>query len=315
LIPIPQYPLYSASIPLFYGHPLHYYLEEEKGWTLSMSHLEQVVDKARKDGITPRALVCINPGNPTGQCLSYENMQDIVRFCKKEKIILLADEVYQQNCYMDAKPFRSFKHTVRELGKDYDDFELVSFHSVSKGFVGECGQRGGYMELVGIHPTVVEHIYKLASVSLCSNVTGQLTVGLMVNPPQEGDESYEEYIKESTAIYDSLKRRGKKLSGLLNTLEGVSCTQPEGAMYLFPRIPMTKKAIQAAKDKGITPDTLYSFELVDATGIVVVPGSGFGQKEGTHHFRTTFLPQEDKIDGLVDKYNNFHKHFLTKYKD
>jgi len=315
LIPIPQYPLYSASIPLFYGTPVHYYLEEEKGWTLSLSHLEEVVEKARKDGITPRALVCINPGNPTGQCLSHENMKEVIRFCHKERIVLMADEVYQQNCYMESKPFRSFKRTLREMGDDYKEFELVSFHSVSKGFIGECGQRGGYMELVGIHPTVIEHVYKLASVSLCSNVTGQITVGLMVNPPQEGDESYEEYVKESTAIYESLKRRGKKLAGLLNTLDGVSCTEPEGAMYLFPKIPMTKKAIQAAKEKGITPDTLYSFELVDATGIVVVPGSGFGQREGTHHFRTTFLPQEDKIDGLVDKYNNFHKHFLTKYAD
>eukprot|EP01090_Pellita_catalonica_P012971 TRINITY_DN2972_c0_g1_i1.p1 TRINITY_DN2972_c0_g1~~TRINITY_DN2972_c0_g1_i1.p1 ORF type:complete len:479 (+),score=88.59 TRINITY_DN2972_c0_g1_i1:42-1478(+) len=313
MIPIPQYPLYSASIPLFGGCPLHYYLDEAAGWGLSVTELDRVVTEARKNGKNPRALVIINPGNPTGQCLSRDNMAEIIKFCAKERIVLLADEVYQENCYVTEKPFVSFKKVLRDLGDDYSNFELISYHSVSKGFTGECGQRGGYMELVGIHPGVVDHIYKLASISLCSSITGQVVVGCMVNPPKKGEESYETYIKESTAIYDSLKRRALKLAGVLSGLSGVSCNSPEGAMYLFPQVTMPEKALAAAKEKGIKPDELYAFELLDATGIVVVPGSGFGQREGTHHFRTTFLPPEKTIDRVVEAYKSFHANFLEKY--
>eukprot|EP01088_Endostelium_zonatum_P003055 TRINITY_DN1401_c0_g1_i1.p1 TRINITY_DN1401_c0_g1~~TRINITY_DN1401_c0_g1_i1.p1 ORF type:complete len:491 (-),score=147.59 TRINITY_DN1401_c0_g1_i1:42-1514(-) len=317
LIPIPQYPLYSATIPLFNGTALHYYLDEPNGWALQISELQKSVDEARAKKINPRALVIINPGNPTGQCLSKQNMIDIVQFCHKNRIILLADEVYQQNCYNPAKPFTSFKNIVKTLSSsqpEYNHFELVSFHSVSKGFVGECGQRGGYMEMVGIADKVKEQIYKLVSVSLCSNVPGQITVGLMVNPPKKGEESFEQYEKESRAIYESLARRGKKVAERLNKLEGVVCNEAEGAMYLFPQIKMPEKALKEAEKRKTTADGLYCVELLNETGIVVVPGSGFGQRQGTSHFRTTFLPPEDKIDKVVESLGKFHEGFMKRYK-
>jgi len=170
------------------------------------------------------------------------------------------------------------------------------------------------MEMVGLSPKVKEQIYKLVSVSLCSNLAGQITVGCMVHPPKEGEESYEVYKQESSEIYHSLARRAKKVAESLNELEGVVCNDPEGAMYLFPKITVPKKAVKEAKKKGVPADTLYCMELLNATGIVVVPGSGFGQLPNTYHFRTTFLPPEDKIDIVVEKLKKFHEGFLKKWE-
>jgi aspartate/methionine/tyrosine aminotransferase len=96
----------------------------------------------RKKNIDVRALCIINPGNPTGQTLSFDAMKSIIEFCKKENVVLMADEVYQANIYTHDLPFHSFKKVLKSMGKAYDDVELISFHSVSKGTIGECGRRG-----------------------------------------------------------------------------------------------------------------------------------------------------------------------------
>ncbi|KAL6046340.1 alanine transaminase [Balamuthia mandrillaris] len=314
MIPIPQYPLYSATIPLLGGSQLEYYLDEENGWSLKVEELDQVVKKAKEDGIEARALVIINPGNPTGQCLEPANMREIIDFCHRNKVLLFADEVYQVNAY--AKPFYSFKKILRDMQQERPElngFELASFHSVSKGVIGECGKRGGYMEIVGFDPAVKAQLYKLASISLCPNLPGQIMVDLMVKPPQEGEPSYPLYHQETSAIFASLQRRAATLSAALNRMEGVSCNQAEGAMYLFPRIRLPAKAVEAAKQKGKAADVMYAIDLLDATGVCVVPGSGFGQKEGTLHFRTTFLPPEEKIEGVVERMAAFHKEWMRKW--
>ncbi|EFA80185.1 alanine transaminase [Heterostelium album PN500] len=315
MIPIPQYPLYSATIELYGGSQLGYYLNEESGWGLEASELERSYNDAVSKGITPRALVIINPGNPTGQTLDAANMREIVAFCHRKRIVLLADEVYQENVYVkETKPFVSFKKVVMDMGKEVEGLELVSFHSVSKGFVGECGKRGGYMELHGITNEVKAEIYKLASIGLCPNVTGQIVVDLMVRPPVAGEQSYDTYVKERDTIFDSLKRRANLLAAALNGLEGVTCNQPEGAMYAFPQIRLPARAIEEAKANGKAPDAYYCIQLLEATGICVVPGSGFGQKDGTYHFRTTFLPSEQAIQGVCTRIADFHKNFMAKYK-
>jgi len=315
LIPIPQYPLYSATIELYNGSQLGYLLNEEKNWGLEISELEKSYKEALAKGVTPRALVIINPGNPTGQCLDRKNMEEIVEFCHKNRLVLLADEVYQENVYVkETKPFISFKKVVKDMGGDYADLELISFHSVSKGFVGECGKRGGYMEINGIESDVKAEIYKLASIGLCPNVTGQLVVDLMVRPPAKGEPSHDLYIKERDNIYDSLKARALLLNKALNSLEGVTCNPPEGAMYAFPQIRLPPRAVEEAKKNGKAPDAYYCIQLLEATGICVVPGSGFGQKDGTYHFRTTFLPSEEAIEGVCTKIADFHASFMNKYK-
>jgi alanine transaminase len=160
---------------------------------------------------------------------------------------------------------------------------------------------------------VKSEILKLASIALCSNSIGQLATGLMVNPPAKGDPSHEQYVAERDAILASLKRRAEKMTDALNTLEGVSCTNIDGAMYAFPMIDLPEKAIKAAQSVGVEPDEMYCMELLENTGIVVVPGSGFKQEEGTYHFRTTILPPEESIDEVIELMKVFHAEFLKKY--
>jgi len=271
------------------------------------------LQKQKKKGINVRGLVVINPGNPTGQCLSEDNIEEIVKFSHEHNLVILSDEVYQANIYSDT-PFTSFKKVVSRLGKKYADQELASFHSVSKGFFGECGQRGGYVELTGFDEAIHSAYYKLASISLCSNIAGQIVIGLMVNPPKKGDESYSLYVKERDNILQSLARRAKKVADGFNELEGVSCNTVEGALYAFPSVKLPQKAVEAAKKAGKKPDTFYCLALLDRTGICVVPGSGFDQRDGTYHFRTTILPSEKNLDKVLKRFSEFHKDFLQKYK-
>ncbi|TYI45919.1 hypothetical protein E1A91_D13G071200v1, partial [Gossypium mustelinum] len=184
LCPNPQYPLYSASIALHGGTLVPYYLDEATGWGLEVSELKKQLQEAKSNGITVRALVVINPGNPTGQVLAEENQKAIVEFYKEEGLVLLADEVYQENVYVPEKKFHSFKKVARSMGYGEKDIHLVSFQSVSKGYYGECGKRGGYMEVTGFGADVRKHIYKLASVNLCSNITGQILASIVMSPPK-----------------------------------------------------------------------------------------------------------------------------------
>lgn len=139
-------------------------------------------------------------------------------------------------------------------------------------------------------------------------------MGLMTNPPAEGDISHKQYVTERDTILTSLKRRAVKLVAAFRKLEGVTCEAPEGALYVFPQIRLPAKAIEAAKAAGKAPDTFYCLNLLDATGVVVVPGSGFGQVDGTWHFRSTILPPEAELDGVIDRMTKFHKEFMARHK-
>ena len=313
LVPIPQYPLYSATLALAESHMLGYELVEEDGWSMNVPELEKKIQKAKADGIETRCLVVINPGNPTGNSLPYKNMVEVVQFCAKHNLVLMADEVYQENVWENNLPFYSFKKVLMEMSPK-PDLQLVSLHSTSKGFLGECGLRGGYFELVGFDPAVQAQLLKLVSIGLCSNTLGQIACGLMVKPPSAGEPSHAKYQAERDAILASMKRRANMLVDGLNSLEGVSYNSPQGAMYAFPQITLLQKAIDAAKAAGKVPDTFYALALLEETGIVVVPGSGFGQVEGTWHFRTTFLPPEDEMSAVVERMSKFHSSFMAKYK-
>ncbi|BGO95134.1 hypothetical protein NBRC10512_006418 [Rhodotorula toruloides] len=312
LIPIPQYPLYTAALALNAARAVPYYLEESADWGLDVENLKANLEKARHEGTVIKAMVVINPGNPTGNCLSSENMQDIIKLCYEEKLVLLADEVYQSNVYGDARPFVSFKKALKDMGAPYaDNVELVSFHSISKGQSGECGRRGGYFELCNFHPEAEEQVYKLASIQLCPSLGGQIGVDILCTPPKEGDESYPLWKEEVSGIARTLKERSEILVKAFRELEGVTCNDAEGAMYLFPTITIPPKAIAAAKAAGQAPDAYYSLKLLEGTGICVVPGSGFGQAPGTWHFRTTFLAPG--TEDYVRRLKKFHEDFMREY--
>ena len=172
---------------------------------------------------------------------------------------------------------------------------------------------------------------RYASINLCPNTTGQAAMALMMHPPQPGDESYPLFAKERADTLASLRRRAHMMTDGFNALEGVTCNFTEGAMYSFPRLNLPPKvrcgasitlwwyidgdqAVAAAKAAGKAPDVFYCLKLLEATGISTVPGSGFGQEEGTFHLRTTILPLEDKIVEVVEKFSTFHKEFMALYE-
>lgn len=235
LVPIPQYPLYTATLSVLNARCCPYYLDESNSWGTDMESIQSAYDEAKSNGTEVRAIVIINPGNPTGASLSRSGIEGIIKFAAEHHLVVFADEVYQTNVFIGE--FLSFKQVLRELQRDnpgkngeegpYDQVELASLHSISKGMVGECGHRGGYFELVGFDKQVQEQIYKFISIMLCPPVIGQCCVELMVNPPQEGDPSYELYKKEYDGIAGGLRKRAYALYEAFKEMEGVEVGKPQ----------------------------------------------------------------------------------------
>jgi alanine transaminase len=229
LVPIPQYPLYTATLSVLNSRCVPYYLDESHAWGTDIDAIRSALAKAKSEGTDVRAIVVINPGNPTGASLAEEDIKNVLEIAAKEKLVVIADEVYQTNVFIGK--FHSFKKVLRDLqaaepGK-YDNIELASLHSVSKGMVGECGHRGGYFELVGFDPEVAAEVYKFVSIMLCPPVIGQCLVELMVNPPKEGEPSYALYKKEYDNIFAGLKERAYALHAAFTQMEGVECQEPQ----------------------------------------------------------------------------------------
>mmetsp|Transcript_105922 Transcript_105922/g.297834 ORF Transcript_105922/g.297834 Transcript_105922/m.297834 type:complete len:515 (-) Transcript_105922:436-1980(-) len=307
MAPIPQYPLYSAVSTLMDNELVGYYLDEDRDWAVSVPALEAAYDKATKEGVVVRALVVINPGNPSGSNMSASALEQVARFAAKRRLVLLADEVYQDNILTEY-PFTSMSRIIHEHKLDV---ELASLHSLSKGFLGECGVRGGFCVFENFDPEAIEQLVKLKSIELCSNTVGQLSVGLMVKPPSA--DAAVLYTEEKKAVLDSLKSKADILRATLSALEGISLPPIGGAMYAFPQIMLPKAAIAAAEAQGVAPDEFYCMHVLENTGLVMVPGSGFRQAEGTFHFRTTFLPELGKMRKALEAYAAYHTHFMKQY--
>uniref|UniRef100_A0A1I7VCD4 alanine transaminase n=1 Tax=Loa loa TaxID=7209 RepID=A0A1I7VCD4_LOALO len=248
MIPIPQYPLYSASIVEFGLGLVGYYLDESNNWALNIDELEHAY-KESLNQFNTRVLCVINPGNPTGQVLSKDNVEEIIKFAYKYKLFLLADEVYQDNIYEENRKFHSFKSVMKSMGEPYSQMELCSFHSCSKGYMGECGLRGGYVEVINVEQEVFNHLQKMTSAKLCSTILGQCAMDCVVKPPQPGEPSYEQWLQEKTAVLNSLQERARTIYNAYNSMDGIECNPVHGAMYAFPRIKMPQKAIDKAKVK------------------------------------------------------------------
>lgn len=314
LVPVPQYPLYSNAIAQFGLHKLNYYLEEETDWSLDISELENVVNSA-KSVCKPRVLVVINPGNPTGQVLTRECIEEIVKFAYREQLYILADEVYQHNIFHPERlPFHSFKKVMTEMGAPYSSMELASFMSVSKGYAGECGLRGGYVELFNASPEIMQLFQVILQTQLCPSAIGQVAMDCVVKEPAPGDASYAQFTKEKRDILDSLKRRSDLVSKALNSFKRVTCNPVVGALYAFAQLHLPERAVEEARKRKMEPDGFYVMELLNATGICVGPGYVFGQKPGTYHLRMTILPQEERMRICMKKFKEFNDAFMTKYE-
>nr|CAD7589579.1 unnamed protein product [Timema genevievae] len=261
MVPIPQYPLYSATLAEFNMHQIGYYLDEEKGWSLEISELKRAIKEA-KEVSEPR--------------------------------------VYQDNVYAKNSKFHSFKRVLTEMGPPYNKIQLSSFMSCSKGYMGECGLRGGYSEVINLDPKVKAMLLKSISASLCPTALGQAVMDTVVNPPQPGEPSYERYKAEKEGVLKSLAERAKMVADSFNSFEGFSCNTVQGAMYAFPQLKMPEKAIKKAESLNQQPDVFYAFQLLEQTGICVVPGSGFGQKPGTYHFRKDRSEEMQQANQKID---------------
>ncbi len=302
MIPIPQYPLYSATIAKAGGKLVGYFPDEKRGWALDRSILDDALKGARERGVRVKGIVVINPANPTGAILSRTSADDLVDFAAEEGLAIIADEVYQDNLY--GAEFISFAKLV---GKR--DIPLFSLHSTSKGFHGECGRRGGYVEVrnpmvfEGGAPGVRELLQKQASVSLCSNTTGQTLTYIMVNPPPAGSADHARYLREKEAILAALHQKAAMIRSAFEEMHGVECFGRTGAMYLFPRLGL------------LPPDTTdfdYCMSLLETTGLCTVNGSGFGQKPGTAHLRIAFLPPHEMLEEVLPAWIEFHNRYLGR---
>lgn len=269
MIPIPQYPLYSATIAEYGMHQVSYYLDEANEWALDIAELERALAESREH-CQPRVLCVINPGNPTGSILTRANIAEIVKFAERHGLMLIADEVYQHNIWKEGAAFHSFKKVMAE---ENVKVELASCMSLSKGYMGECGVRGGYAELVNFDPAVKAIFYKMLSAKLCSTVLGQIGIDCVVKPPEPGEPSYELFKREKDAVLDGLKKKAEIVATTFNSIPGFKCNPVAGAMYAFPQIQLPEKAIQKAKSLGQHPDFYYVMSLLESTGVCIVPGS------------------------------------------
>ncbi|KAI2662498.1 Alanine aminotransferase 2 [Labeo rohita] len=229
MIPIPQYPLYSAAISEMDAVQVNYYLDEDNCWALDINELHRAF-QAAKQHCQPRVICIINPGNPTGRCIVYQ------------------DNVYAPDCQ-----FHSFKKVLYEMGPEYfNSVELASFHSTSKGYTGECGFRGGYMEVINMDPEVKAQLVKLLSVRLCPPLAGQAAMDVIVNPPQPDEHSFKQFHQEKSSVLGALAEKAKLTEQILNAVPGIKCNPVQGAMYAFPRIFIPPKAVEEAKASAHT---------------------------------------------------------------
>jgi len=299
MIPIPQYPLYSATIRRCGGTQVDYFPDEEDGWSLRTEAMEESIAAARRAGVNVKGIVAINPANPTGAVLDERSIGEVVAFAERHGLAIIADEVYQENVY-DGE-FVSF---ARVLGDRR--VPLFSLHSTSKGFYGECGHRGGYLEVRnapavrGYDGDFTAVLRKLASVSLCANTAGQLLTYLMVSPPAAGTEEHERFRRERQGVLDDLFSKATRIRRAFDDMDGVRCFGRIGAMYLFPSLGLPEGR----------SDFDYCMDLLEATGLCTVNGSGFGQRPGTTHLRIAFLPPQPVLEEVLPRWTEFHNAYV-----
>ncbi|XP_013785154.1 alanine aminotransferase 2-like [Limulus polyphemus] len=312
MIPLPQYPLYSALAREYGMYEICYFLDEENEWALSIQELKRAINEARAH-CEPRVLVVVNPGNPTGSVLTYKNTEDIVKFAHEEKLFLVADEVYQDNVFAEDVNFHSFHKVMSKMGPPYSDMELASVMSASKGYIGECGMRGGCLEVFNLDPDVQKMLFKAVSAHLCPSILGQIMMYLLSSQPKPGDPSFLLFEEEKNAILQNMRENATFLTEALNKIKGIKCNKVAGAMYAFPRLLLPPKFIEKAKSLGQEPDFFYCMELVEKTGICSLPGSQFLQKPGTYHIRMTFLPPVKNMKAMAIRLKEFHQKILAEY--
>ena len=280
LVPAPDYPLWTAVASLSGGTPVHYLCDEENDW---MPNLDDIRRK-----ITPRtkAIVVINPNNPTGALYSDELLLGIVAIAREHGLVLMADEVYDKVLYDGVK------HTA--IASLSTDVLTLTFNSLSKAY-RSCGYRAGWMVISGDKSRAADYIEglnMLANIKLGSNVPGQYGIQTALGGYQS--------IKDLVGEGGRLRRQRDLAYELITAIPGVSCVKPRAALYMFPRL-----------DPEVYPiedDRQFFMEVLRATRVMLVQGSGFNFPDH-QHFRIVFLPHEDDLRVAIGRLAKFLEHY------
>ena len=284
LIPSPDYPLWTASVALSGGTPVHYVCDEASDW------MPDLADMAAK--ITPRtrALVVINPNNPTGALYPDDVLLRIVELARVHGLIVFADEIYDKTLY-DG-------HTHTGIASLADDVLFLTFNGLSKNY-RSCGYRAGWMVVSGEKRHArdyIEGLGMLASMRLCSNTPGQLAIQTALGGYQS--------IDDLVAPGGRLCRQRDLAHKLLTEIPGVTCVKPKAALYMFPKL-----------DPAMYPiadDQQFAYELLAEQKVLIVQGTGFNWT-APDHFRVVFLPNSDDLTDAIGRIATFLDHYRARH--
>ena len=277
LVPAPDYPLWTGAVSLSGGIPVHYRCDEENDWNPDLEDIE------RK--ITPQTqgLVIINPNNPTGAVYSEETVKGLVGIARRHELVVFSDEIYEKILFDDA-----VHHHTATYGAD--DVLCLTFSGLSKAY-RVCGYRAGWVMISGprhLATDFLEGLTLLANMRMCPNVPAQHAIQTALG----GYQSIEEYIHPGGRFYEQSKNAWR----MLNAIEGVSCTEPRGALYCFPRL---DPDVYPIKD-----DEQFVIDLLRAKKILVTHGTGFNWF-APDHFRLVTLPDMDVLTDAINRIEEF----------
>jgi alanine-synthesizing transaminase len=277
LLPTPGYPLYTAIQAKLGLEANPYYMDENNNWEPDIDDIKKKINSKT------RAIVLINPNNPTGTVYSAATLQKIIDLALEYDLVIFADEIY------DKLVFDGKKHTA--IASLNDEVPVITFSGMSKNYVVP-GWRIGWGIASGNKERMqpfLDALNKLLRARLCANHPMQYAIPAAL----DGDQSHLQ------SLIKTLEYRRNITMEKLATIPGISLVKPEGAFYAFASI-------------DVDDDMKFSAELIKATGVVIVPGSGFGQKPGTHHFRIVILPQEEVLTKAFERIASFYEQYKKR---
>ena len=284
LVPAPDYPLWTAAVSLSGGTPRHYLCDEAAGW------LPDLADMRAKITPNTRAIVIINPNNPTGALYPDELLREIVAIAREHGLIIYADEVYDKVLYDGVT------HTA--IASLSEDVLTVTFNGLSKNY-RSCGYRAGWMVVSGDKRAAgdyIEGLNMLASMRLCANVPGQYAIQTALG----GYQSIDDLVAEGGRMC----RQRDLAHQLITAIPGVSCVKPKATLYMFPRLD--------PKIYPIENDQEFIAELLQAERVLLVQGTGFNWPE-PDHFRLVFLPHEDDLREAIGRIARFLESYRKRH--
>ena len=284
LVPTPDYPLWTAAVSLSSGTPVHYLCDESKDWAPDLNDLRKK--------ITPRtkAIVVINPNNPTGAIYSKEVLLELTQIAREHGLILFADEIYDKMLYDGEKHI--------SLASLSHDNVIITFNGLSKNY-RSCGYRAGWMVVSGDKEMVrdyIEGLNMLASMRLCANVPGQYAIQTALG----GYQSINDLVSEGGRLAKQRDLAWK----LITEIPGVTCVKPKSALYLFPKL---DSEVYPIKD-----DQQFVADLLKEEKVLLVQGSGFNWGK-PDHFRVVFLPHEDVLTEAIGRLARFLERYRNKH--